>query len=511
MADANERKRGATLEDVARAVGGKLSGADDRLAAVVSDVTHDSREARFGSLFVAIRGAKHDAHNFVGQVMEQGALGVISEHARPADFAGAWIKVVDARVALARAAAVVQGYPARELKLVGITGTNGKTTTAHLLAAVCEAAGERVAVLGTVGYRIGEEQFKAEHTTPEASAIQRFLRRAVEAGCGVAVMESSSQALDLRRCDALDYSIAIFTNLTRDHLDYHGTMEVYYQAKLRLFDGRLGSRPQISIVNLDDAYGVRLASELRERGARVITYALDAEADVRASAVEYTLAGMRFSLRATAVSAAAESVVNSPLVGRPHIYNMLAATAGGLALGYELSGIVRAFETCVGAPGRFERVAHTAGDFAVVVDYAHTDDALRNVLRTARDVVTKAGRVITVFGCGGDRDRTKRAPMGEAAANLSDIVILTSDNPRSEDPEAILADTEVGLRRVAGKPYVKLVDRRAAIFHAIAEARDGDVVVIAGKGHEDYQIIGTQTIHFDDREVARAALAAREN
>jgi UDP-N-acetylmuramyl-tripeptide synthetase len=500
-----------TPADVARATGGKLSGANNDESAVVSDVTHDSREARAGSLFVAIRGAKFDAHNFVGQVMEQGAVGVISERERPADFAGAWIEVGDARVALARAASVVQGHPSRELKLVGITGTNGKTTTAHLLAAVCEAAGERVAVLGTVGYRIGEEQFKAEHTTPEASAIQRFLRRAVEAGCKVAVMESSSQALDLRRCDALSYSIAVFTNLTQDHLDYHGTMEDYYQAKLRLFDGRLGTPPQTSVVNLDDPYGVRLAAELKERGRHVITYALDAEADVSARAVEYALEGMRFSLRATLAEAAVESPVTSPLVGRPHIYNMLAAAAAGLALGYESDVLVRAFETCVGAPGRFERVEHAAGEFAVVVDYAHTDDALRNVLRTARDVVSKEGRVITVFGCGGDRDRTKRAPMGEAAATFSDIVILTSDNPRTEDPEAILADTEVGLRRVAGKPYVKIAERRAAIFRAIAEAREGDVVVIAGKGHEDYQIIGTETIHFDDREVAREALAAREN
>ncbi|HEX8633253.1 MAG TPA: UDP-N-acetylmuramoyl-L-alanyl-D-glutamate--2,6-diaminopimelate ligase [Pyrinomonadaceae bacterium] len=505
MPDATGRNRRATLEDVARATGGVLSGAGDASAGVVSDVTHDSREARPGSLFVAIRGAKLDAHSFVARVMAGGALGVISERARPSDFEGAWIEVADARVALARAAAEVQGHPSRELKLVGITGTNGKTTTAHLLAAVCEAAGERVAVLGTVGYRIGDEQFKAEHTTPEASAVQRFLRRAVGAGCTVAVMESSSQALDLRRCDALAYEVAVFTNLTQDHLDYHGTMEDYFEAKRRLFDGRLGAPPRVSIINADDSYGVRLAAELRRGGARVITFALDAEADVRARDVEYTLDGMRFTLGAPG----AESAVNSPLVGRPHISNMLAAAACGLALGYDLALMARAFATCAGAPGRFERVGHEAGDFAVVVDYAHTDDALRNVLSTARDVVARGGRVITVFGCGGDRDRTKRAPMGEAAASLSDIVILTSDNPRTEDPETILADTEVGLRRVAGKSYVKLADRREAIFRAVAEARAGDVVVIAGKGHEDYQIIGTETIRFDDRQVAREALAAR--
>jgi UDP-N-acetylmuramyl-tripeptide synthetase len=505
MPDDTERNEGATLEDVARATGGKLSGAGDPRA-VVSDVTHDSREARAGSLFVAIRGAKFDAHSFIKQVMDGGALGVISERARPSDFAGAWIEVADARVALARAAAEVQGHPSRELKLVGITGTNGKTTTAHLLASVCEAAGERVAVLGTVGYRIDGEQFKAEHTTPEASAVQRFLRRAVGAGCAVAVMESSSQALDLRRCDALHFDVAVFTNLTQDHLDYHGTMEDYFAAKRRLFDGRLGSRPRLSVVNVDDPYGARLAEELKAAGARVNTFALRAEADVRARDVEYTLEGMSFMLRAFGV----ELPVRSPLVGRPHIYNMLAATACGLALGYELDATARAFATCAGAPGRFERVEHDAAvDFAVVVDYAHTDDALRNVLATARDVVSGGGRVITVFGCGGDRDRTKRAPMGEAAATFSDIVILTSDNPRTEDPEAILADTEVGLRRVTGKPYLKIADRREAIFRAVAEARAGDVVVVAGKGHEDYQIIGTETFHFDDKEVAREALDAR--
>ncbi|HKP71308.1 MAG TPA: UDP-N-acetylmuramoyl-L-alanyl-D-glutamate--2,6-diaminopimelate ligase, partial [Pyrinomonadaceae bacterium] len=504
MPDENAQDKTVRLEDVARAVGGKLTGAAGDGGTVVSDVTHDSREARAGSLFVAIRGAKFDAHRFVEQVLEQGAVGIISESARPRDFKGAWIEVADARVALARAAAEVQRHPSRELRLVGITGTNGKTTTAHLVASVCEAAGERVAVLGTVGYRIRAEQFKAEHTTPEASAIQRFLRRAVEAGCRVAVMESSSQALDLRRCDALDYAIAVFTNLTQDHLDYHVTMEEYFDAKRRLFDGRLGTRPRVSVVNADDEYGVRLARELASGGSRVITYAIRGEADVTARGVEFTLEGMRFQLR----TPEGERVVRSPLVGQPHVYNLLAATACGLALGYDLDVMARAFELCAGAPGRFERVAHK-GDFAVVVDYAHTDDALRNVLRTARDVVTAGGRVITVFGCGGDRDRTKRKPMGEAAGNLSDIVILTSDNPRTEDPEAILADVEPGLR-ATGKPYLKIADRREAIFRAIAEARGGDVVVIAGKGHEDYQIVGTETIHFDDREVASEALAGRK-
>jgi UDP-N-acetylmuramoyl-L-alanyl-D-glutamate--2,6-diaminopimelate ligase len=526
MTDANDgtTRARATLADVARATGAELSGDG---GAIVADVTHDSRQAQADWLFVAIRGERFDANRFVAEVMRQGAAGVVSELERPADFDGAWLRVSDARAALAVAAAAVHRHPSRELKLVGITGTNGKTTTAHLVAAVVEAAGERAAVMGTVGYRIGDETFDAVHTTPESSEVQRFLRRAVDAGCRVAVMESSSQALDLRRCDALSVAVAVFTNLTQDHLDDHGTMENYYDSKRRLFDGRTGARPAVSAVNTDDPYGALLAEEIERDGGRVLRYSLGAGvgagakvsareaagaaapvgraagAEVFAREVEFSLAGNSFEL----VTPAGTRRVRSPLVGRPHVYNALAAAATGHALGYSLETIARAIETCAGAPGRFERVAH-AGDFTVAVDYAHTDDALRNVLSSARDIAADGARIITVFGCGGDRDRTKRAPMGEAAARHSDIVILTSDNPRTEDPESILADAEVGLRRV-GKPYLKFVERREAIRRAIREARTGDVVVIAGKGHETYQIIGTVSHHFDDREVAREALAER--
>ena len=487
-----------TLTDVARAVGGRLAG-DER--APVTDVTHDSRQARAGSLFVAVRGEHVDAHRFVDQVMEQGAVGVISEQTRPANFGGAWLEVEDARRALARAAAEVHNHPSRELQLVGVTGTNGKTTTTYLVASIAEAAGDPAALISTVEYRIAAERRKAERTTPEASDTQRLLRRAVEAGCPLAVMECSSQAIDLHRCDALRLSAAIFTNLTRDHLDYHGTMENYFAAKRRLFDGSLGEPPRVSVINIDDAYGRELMRELQSANAPVVRYALELEGDVTAQDIEISLEGMRFRL----LTPKGERHLHSPLVGRPHIYNILAAVAAGLELGYELDVITRAVETCAGAPGRFERVPH-AGDFAVVVDYAHTDDALLNALGTARNVTR--GRVITVFGCGGDRDHSKRAPMGEAAASLSDIVILTSDNPRTEDPLRIMADAEVGLRS-SSKPYQKIADRREAIHRAIAEARSGDVVVIAGKGHEDYQIIGRDVLHFDDKEVAREALASR--
>ena len=493
-----DETRTVTAGDVARAVGGQLEG-DER--APISDVTHDSRKAAAGWLFAAVAGATMDAHRFVPQVLERGAAGVISERERPADFGGAvWIRVADVRRAQALAAAEVHGHPSKELNLVGITGTNGKTTTTYLVAAIGEAAGEPVALTSTVEYRVGSEREKAERTTPESSDTQRLLRRAVEHGCRLAVMESSSQAIDLHRCDELHYAAAVFTNLTRDHLDYHGTMDNYFAAKRRLFDGSLGSLPRASVLNVDDERGAQLARELEAEGARVVRYGLGEGAEITAREVENSLEGTRLRL----VTPEGELALRSPLVGRPHVYNILAAAGTGLALGYTLETVARAVESCAGAPGRFERVEH-AGDFAVVVDYAHTDDALVNVLKTAREV-TK-GRVVTVFGCGGDRDRTKRAPMGEAAASLSDVVILTSDNPRTEDPERIFADIEEGLRHTA-KPYLKLADRREAIQRAVAEARAGDLVVIAGKGHEDYQIIGKETFHFDDKEVAREALKA---
>ncbi|MEO7970420.1 MAG: UDP-N-acetylmuramoyl-L-alanyl-D-glutamate--2,6-diaminopimelate ligase [bacterium] len=496
-----------TLGQIAEVTGGKLSG---DAGAVVTDVTHDSRRAGPASLFVAVRGELFDAHKFVPQVIEQGAVGVISElespteqrsRNAPADFS--WLQVENVRRAMALAAAEVHHHPSRELQLVGITGTNGKTTTAYLIASIPEAASEPVAMTGTVEYRLGAERRKADRTTPEATDMQRLLREAVEVGCHTAVMECSSQAMDFHRCDALEYAVAVFSNLTRDHLDYHKTMENYWYAKQRLFDGRLGSKPRVSVINADDPYGVELAGRLEQEGARVVRYGVKSAAEVTARNPEFSLDGMKFNLR----TPAGEREFHSPLVGPPHIYNTLAAVASGLELGYELEVITRALEKCTGAPGRFERVEHDS-DFAVVVDYAHSDDALLNVLRTAREVTR--GKIITVFGCGGDRDRSKRAPMGEAAASLSDVVILTSDNPRTEDPEQILADAERGIKET-GKPYRKIADRRAAIHQAVAEARSGDLVLIAGKGHEDYQIIGREVFHFDDKEVAREALAQVRN
>jgi len=513
-----------TTQTVAGQLNAVLSGDG---SAIATDVTHDSRQAAEGTLFVAIKGATMDGHRFVDDVMRRGAAGIISEFDAPADFAGAWLKVKNAREALAKAAAIINGNPSHDLDLVGITGTNGKTTTTYLCFALAEAAAKKPAMLTTVEYRIGDKSEPAVRTTPEASDTNRFLREAVDSGCEMAVMEASSQAIDLHRCDWLRFKVAVFTNLTRDHLDYHETMENYYDAKKKLFDGRLGEKPGSCIINIDDEWGRKLAEDLRADGQRVITTSLSvpgtivngtlAQADKTPvtivpgtdTAADLTAIDIDVSLiRGTSfVLTIGDRKVNitSPLVGRPHVYNMLSATATALELGYDLESIAKGLSTCVGAPGRFERVPHD-GDFAVVVDYAHTDDALLNTLKTARDLTD--GRVITVFGCGGDRDRTKRRPMGEIAGEYSDLVVITSDNPRNEDPLRIIEEIEVGVKSKE-VDYLVISDRREAIYKAVAAAKTNDVVIIAGKGHENYQIVNGNQFHFDDREVAIEAIERR--
>jgi UDP-N-acetylmuramyl-tripeptide synthetase len=465
-------------------------------------VTHDSRTCESGSVFVAIRGEKVDAHKFIPQAVGRGAAAVISQLPFQSG-APAWIQVSDARVALAHSAAVVHGRPSERLRLVGITGTNGKTTTAHLIDSIIRASQGTSAMFGTITHRVGDEAAVALNTTPEASDVQRMLARALEAGCRSAVMEVSSHAIELHRADGLKFAVAVFTNLTRDHLDYHETMESYFSAKEKLFNGALG-QPAVSVINVDDEYGRRL---FRTAKGDRITYGFGNRTDVGVDGFELSPRGLAF----TANTSAGAIEIKSPLVGRFHVYNILAAIAAGLALEASLEDIARGVEECKTVSGRFEQVNLSGSHrvpFTVIVDYAHTDDALKNVLHTAREVAGETGRVITVFGCGGDRDRTKRAPMGEIAAGLSDVAIVTSDNPRTEDPEAIIKDIEDGLDK-AGRPYVKLIDRREAIFHAIEQAGEGDVVLIAGKGHETCQIIGDQKVHFDDHEVAREALLKR--
>ena len=503
-----------TLSDIAthieaRATGGQSGKLNATVGAFGSSVTHDSRRVMPGGIFVAITGAQTDGNSFVGEATKRGASAIISDKPRPADFTGVWLQVANARIALAKAAALIHDNPSAKLELVALTGTNGKTTTTYLVDSIFAAAGKKTAVMGTIGYRIGDEVVDAEFTTPDSPEIQNFLRRAVEVGVTHATMEVSSIALDMHRADELQFAVAAFTNLTQDHLDFHGSMENYFAAKKKLFDGTIGHRPKHSILNVDDPRGVELKNVC---GETALTYALDADTDVSTKEKHFGLEGLKF----TAQTPIGKIDIASPLVGRPHAYNSLCAIGVGVALGFSPEVIAAGINQCQGVAGRFERVSSTelGDDITVVVDYAHTPDALANVLTTVQVAQApkngKRGKVITVMGCGGDRDRTKRPIMGEVAAKQSDWVIATSDNPRSENPVMILNDIRIGLDRV-GKNYELIVDRREAIFRAVSQAKPGDVVIIAGKGHETYQILPTGKIDFDDREVAREALTERRN
>jgi len=475
----------------------------------VTTVTYDSRQAGPGSVFVALRGVNADGASFAREALSRGAVAVVSEAAALPDVTRPWIQVPDARVSMAALAARLYGNPSEELTLVGITGTNGKTTTSYLLASIFEAAGVRCGRIGTVGYRIGNREFEAARTTPEAPELQRMLREMVAADCGACVMEVSSHALALRRADFLHFAAAIFTNLTRDHLDFHRDMEEYFRAKRRLAE--LLPDAGVAVTNLDDPRGREFAAAAR----RPVTYAIDAPADVRPGPVAFSLDGLSFDVR----TPRGLLRIRSPLVGRPNAYNILAAVAAAMALDVPFSAIETGIEQLDAVPGRFQVVSDPADDVRVVVDYAHTDDALKNLLETARPLAS--GRVITVFGCGGDRDRTKRPLMGAVAARLSDLVIITSDNPRSEDPDQIIDEVKRGIvmpadrtppnaqRAPKSTPHLAISDRKAAIERAVRDAGPGDLVLIAGKGHEKYQVIGDRTLPFDDVEVARAALARR--
>ena len=474
----------------------------------VTDIAYDSRQVKPGAIFVALRGVHADGARFVPQAVSNGAVAVVAETAAPAGLTVPWVQVPSARAALAELAAAFYGNPSEELALVGITGTNGKTTTSYVLASIFEAAGIKCGRIGTIGYWVGGRELDAARTTPEAPELQRMLRDMVGDGCGACVMEVSSHALALRRADSLRFAAGIFTNLTRDHLDFHGDMEAYFSAKRRLFeilpDGAVG------VINADDRRGADLVAAAR----RPVTYAIDAAADVRPGPLTFSLDGLSFEVR----TPRGTFHVRSPLVGRPNAYNILAASAAAMALDVPFSAIEVGVSHLEHVPGRFQVVSDAGDDVRVIVDYAHTDDALKNLLETARPLAT--GRLVTVFGCGGDRDRTKRPLMGAVAARLSDLVIVTSDNPRSEDPERIIDEIRRGIvmpadRMVSkgqkGTPSLAITDRREAIEKAVRDARPGDLLLIAGKGHEKYQVIGDRTQPFDDVEVARAALARRRS
>jgi UDP-N-acetylmuramoyl-L-alanyl-D-glutamate--2,6-diaminopimelate ligase len=460
----------------------------------VAGVTYDSRRAQPGSVFVAIRGLAVDGNQFVDAARRKGAAVVVSEAAPPPGVP--WVRVKDARAALALVSAAALGDPARSLQLVGVTGTNGKTTTAYLIDAALRAQGHRVGLIGTVQYRIGDRLSEAVRTTPESSDLQALFREMVDAGCSHAVLEVSSHSLELKRVHGCAFQVAVFTNLTRDHLDFHGDMDRYFAAKRRLFDTLLREDGH-AILNADDDRTPEIAAVSR---GRVWTYALDRPADLRARDVSLSLEGTRFHVD----SPAGSFEIRTPLIGRFNVSNLLGAFGASLALGIPAETAIRGLSSLRGVPGRLERV-DAGQDFTVVVDYAHTDDALKNLLETVRELGPR--RIIAVFGCGGDRDRSKRPLMGAVASRLSDVVVVTSDNPRSEPPEAILEEIQRGMSARGKSERHVIVDRREAIARALELAGPGDAVVIAGKGHETYQVLRDRTIPFDDRQVARQVLA----
>jgi UDP-N-acetylmuramoyl-L-alanyl-D-glutamate--2,6-diaminopimelate ligase len=476
--------------------------------ATVTAIAYDSRQAAPGSVFVALLGLKADGAAFAREAVSRGALAVVAETSQPPDTSVPWLQVPNARLALAELSSAFYGHPSEKLVVVGITGTNGKTTTSYVLQSIFEAAGIRCGRIGTVGHRVGSREVEAARTTPEAPELQRMLRDMVAGGSGACVMEVSSHALTLRRADCIRFAAAIFTNLTRDHLDFHRNMEDYFVAKRRLVE--LLPKDGIAITNVDDPRGSEFVAATRHS----VTYAIDAPADIRPAGLSMSLEGLAFQIE----TPRGTLQIRSPLVGRPNAYNILAAVAASTALDIPFSAIEQGVASLAHVPGRFQMVSGAGDDVRVVVDYAHTDDALKNLLETARPLAT--GRLITVFGCGGDRDRPKRPLMGAVAARLSDLVVVTSDNPRSENPDQIIEEIKRGIvmpadRRGSGTaapkstPYLAIADRKNAIERAVHDARAGDLVLIAGKGHEKYQVIGDRVLPFDDVEVAKAALARR--
>jgi UDP-N-acetylmuramoyl-L-alanyl-D-glutamate--2,6-diaminopimelate ligase len=480
------------LRDVpVRATHGNL---DPEISAVVAD----SRLATRGSLFVAIPGLQQDGAKFIEGAVQKGAVAIVAASApRASRPAPAFIEVDDARAALALIAANFYGRPADKLSLVGVTGTSGKTTTTKMIESIFDASGKPVGLIGTIEYRAGDERLMADRTTPDAVVLQQWFAKMVDAAVKNAVMEVSSHALALKRTFGIRFAAAVFTNLSQDHFDFHKDFEDYFAAKKTLFD-QIESANH-AVVNADDAYGRRLIEEL---GPKPITFG--DRGDIRpARGFEISTRGLRGTLQ----TPSGDIRVESALLGRPNLYNWMAAVGAAIVVGMKNREIEAGIRSLKSVRGRFEYVESDGGP-TVIVDYAHKPDALDKLLRAVRDLAGKK-RLVVLFGCGGDRDKDKRPKMGKIATELADFTILTSDNPRSEKPDAILDDIERGARTGGGGKYARITDRREAIARAIDEASDDDVVVIAGKGHESYQVIGDQVVHFDDREEAEIALKKR--
>ena len=471
----------------------------------VSGVEYDSRRVGRGTVFVAMKGESSDGNRYIDQALAAGAVAIVTDSPAESPRPGvAWAQVSHGRRALARLSANFYKRPAERITNTGITGTNGKSTTAFLIESIFRAAGRKTALVGTIEYHVAGRVLPAPHTTPEALELNRLLADGLGQGVTESVMEVSSHALDQQRIFGIPFDVAVFTNLTRDHLDYHRTMGDYFRAKQVLFEGCGTEPPRVAVINFDDEYGRQLVVLSKKKSEKVLSYGLTS-GDFHADSVEITAHGTRFQM----ATPAGVIAMWSPLIGNVNVYNILAASAAGYARNCPAETIATGVFDLARVPGRFERV-NCGQPFTVVVDYAHTDDALRNLTALARDFVTRAGlkgKVMALFGCGGDRDRAKRPLMGDAAGKGSDFVVLTSDNPRSEDPLAIMNDALVGLQK-SGAKYVIEPDRRKAITVALQQAGPGDIVLLAGKGHEKVQVTKDGAIPFDDVEVARETLKA---
>ncbi|HTY60697.1 MAG TPA: UDP-N-acetylmuramoyl-L-alanyl-D-glutamate--2,6-diaminopimelate ligase [Acidobacteriota bacterium] len=468
------------------------------VAADIGGISYDSRSVQKGDLFVAIKGKKEDGARFIAQAIQNGAIAIAVEGRTDPGLEAVSISTPDARRFLAEISRIFYGDPSAELKLVGITGTKGKTTTSYLMESIYGCAGLRSCLAGTIETRIGEYRFHSSHTTPESADLMKFLRQAVDEKCTHGVMEVSSHSLELKRVYKTKFAVGVFMNLTHDHLDFHGDMESYFKAKHILFSEGNGNGIESAVINSDDPFGKRLAKDVK---IPLMRFGFNEPAEIRAIAFNSRFDGMDLEC-ATPVG---KMHLRLHLIGRPNVYNVMAATGASLGLGLDLNTIRAGVEGLKGVPGRMELV-NAGQDFSVIVDYAHSPDSLQNLLETVRQLPHE--KVIVVFGCGGDRDRTKRPVMGEIAAKMSDFVFATSDNPRTEDPLGILKEIEPGLSRGTAR-YSIVVDRGEAIASAITMAKRRDVVVIAGKGHEDYQIIGTKMTPFDDRKLAMELILKR--
>jgi len=503
----NQKKHSARASstDSRRKLSEVFQGVETPLPAGVSSleirqVACDSRKVRPGALFFALHGAKADGNAFIQDALKRGAVAIASEEQAPGNIpaAAVWIQVREARKALAITAANFFGHPANALQLVAVTGTNGKTTTTSVVDAIVKASGAKTGLFGTIAYHTPLGDYPAPNTTPESVDLQEFFAEIRDAGGKYAVLEASSHSLAMDRLWGCHFQAAVFTNLTREHMDFHETFEDYFAAKRRLFADTGAGAPEVAVLNMDDEFGKRLVRLAK----KTVTYGLESDADITTKKFQLTFDGLTF----TAHTPNGKVHVVSRLVGRINVYNILAAIGAAQALGLANEVIENGIRNLESVSGRFQRI-DLGQPFLVIVDYAHTDDALENLIRTARELNPK-GRIITLFGCGGEKDRTKRPVMGEVTGRLSDLTILSSDNPRSEDPLKIISDIIVGLQKTAGK-YLIEPDREKAIGMAMHEARSGDIVLLAGKGHENYQILAGRTFEFDDREMARRALRER--